>query len=183
MQGFPPLPSVIQEIQQINSVFNNSTVLLDQTFSLNSLSHTVQSAHISSDGQFVRNPKESFLLTYDDKLTMDRLEKLFQLSESRKPKAEWLTYRACQTAVGDERAALGLAGVAIKAGARSALASLWFVDDEATSQLIAEFYRQLQNSALSKAQALQNAQNTLTKQRKFRHPAYWVPFLLIGNWL
>jgi len=57
------------------------------------------------------------------------------------------------------------------------------VDDEATSQLIAEFYRQLKNPALSKAQALQNAQKKLAAQRKFRHPAYWAPFLLIGNWL
>ncbi|RKZ73625.1 MAG: hypothetical protein DRR19_30800 [Candidatus Parabeggiatoa sp. nov. 1] len=48
---------------------------------------------------------------------------------------------------------------------------------------MAEFDLQLQNSALSKAQALQNAQNQLAKQRKFRHPAYWAPFLLIGNWL
>ncbi|MBE9561631.1 MAG: CHAT domain-containing protein, partial [Proteobacteria bacterium] len=80
-------------------------------------------------------------------------------------------------------AALGLAGVAIKAGARSALASLWFVDDDATSQLITDFYKQLQNPNLSKAQALQNAQRSLASKRKYRHPAYWSPFLLIGNWL
>jgi len=188
VQGFPPLPSVIKEINTINKVFTQSTVLIDKAFSLNSLNDSLQSTpyqivHISSHGQFDRNPKESFLLTYDDKLTMDRLEKLFQLSDLRSEKVELLTLSACQTAVGDERAALGLAGVAIKAGARSALASLWFVDDEATSQLIAEFYQQLQNPALSKAQALQNAQKKLAKKRKFRHPAYWAPFLLIGNWL
>ncbi len=188
VQGFPPLPSVIQEINTIDSIFSNSTVLLDQAFSLNSVNYALQTTpyeiiHISSHGQFDRNHKQSFLLTYDDKLTMDHLEDLFQLSKSRKEKVELLTLSACQTAVGDERAALGLAGVAIKAGARSALASLWFVDDEATSQLIAEFYRQLKNPALSKAQALQNAQKKLAAQRKFRHPAYWAPFLLIGNWL
>jgi len=114
---------------------------------------------------------------------MNRLENLFKLSDLRKEKVELLTLSACQTAVGDERAALGLAGVAIKSGARSALASLWFVDDEATSKLIAEFYKQLQSPALSKAQALQNAQKKLASQKKFRHPAYWAPFLLIGNWL
>jgi CHAT domain-containing protein len=188
VQGFPPLPSVIQEINTIKKVFTQSTVLIDKDFSLNGINESLQTTpyqivHISSHGQFDRNPKESFLLTYDDKLTMDRLEKLFQLSEFRSEKVELLTLSACQTAVGDERAALGLAGVAIKAGARSALASLWFVDDEATSQLIAEFYQQLQNPALSKAQALQNAQKKLAKKRKFRHPAYWAPFLLIGNWL
>ena len=188
VQGFPPLPSVVQEINTIDKVFPHSTVLLDKAFSLKNINHALQRipyeiVHISSHGQFDRNHKQSFLLTYDDKLTMDRLEDLFQLSELRKGKVELLTLSACQTAVGDERAALGLAGVAIKAGARSALASLWFVDDDATSQLIADFYQQLKNPALSKAQALQNAQKNLAAQRKFRHPAYWAPFLLIGNWL
>ncbi len=188
VQGFPPLPSVIKEVKVIKQVFTNSTVLLDKEFSLNAVSHALQSnpyeiVHISSHGQFVRDPKESFLLTYDDKLTMDRLESLFKLSEYRKNKVELLTLSACQTAVGDERAALGLAGVAIKAGARSALASLWYVDDEATSQLIADFYQQLQKPNLSKAQAIQNAQKKMATQHKYRHPAYWAPFLLIGNWL
>ena len=114
---------------------------------------------------------------------MNRLENLLQLSQSRDKPVELLTLSACQTAVGDERAALGLAGIAIKAGVRSALASLWFVNDEATSQLVIEFYKQLQNPALSKAQALQNAQKKLAAQRNFRHPAFWAPFLLIGNWL
>lgn len=188
VQGFPPLPSVVQEVKTINEVFSNSTVLLDQAFSLQGINRALQRipyeiVHISSHGQFDRNHKDSFLLTYDDRLTIDRLETLFQLSELRKGKVELLTLSACQTAVGDERAALGLAGVAIKAGARSALASLWFVDDEATSKLVAEFYQQLQNPSLSKAQALQNAQKKLAVQPKFRHPAFWAPFLLIGNWL
>jgi CHAT domain-containing protein len=85
--------------------------------------------------------------------------------------------------VGDERAALGLAGVALKAGARSAIASLWFVNDESTALLISEFYRQLKNVNLSKAQALQLAQQKLFAIKKFQHPAYWAPFLLIGNWI
>jgi CHAT domain-containing protein len=77
-----------------------------------------------------------------------------------------------------------LAGVAIKAGSRSAIASLWFVNDESTSQLIAEFYRNLmQNPTWSKAKALQQAQQKLLISQAFRHPAYWAPFLLIGNWL
>jgi len=188
VQGFSPLPNVSDEISNISKLFSNNAVLLNQAFSLQGIDKALQSVpyeivHISSHGQFDRNPKKSFLLTYDDKLTIDRLESLFKLSELRKDKVELLTLSACQTAVGDERAALGLAGIAIKAGARSALASLWFVDDEATSELVTEFYQQLQNPTLSKAQALQNAQKKLAKQAKFRHPAFWAPFLLIGNWL
>ncbi len=188
VQNFAPLPSVTKEISDIDKLFNNSTTLVDEKFLLQSVSNALENSpfdivHISSHGQFDRNPKYSFLLTYDDKLTMDRLERLFKLNDLRKKQVELLTLSACQTAVGDERAALGLAGVAIKAGARSALASLWFVDDSATSQLITDFYKQLQNPELSKAQALQNAQRNLASKRIYRHPAYWAPFLLIGNWL
>jgi len=138
---------------------------------------------IRKNGQFDHDPKNTFLLTYDDKLTMDRLERLLSFNQFRENTVELLTLSACQTAVGDERAALGLAGVAIKAGARSALASLWFVNDTATAELISEFYNQLRSTQLSKAQALQNAQKKLLDQKTFNHPIFWAPFLLIGNWL
>ena len=90
---------------------------------------------------------------------------------------------ACQTAVGDERAALGLAGVAVQAGARSAVASLWSISDAATTELISEFYRLLSETDGSKAQALQQAQLSLLAQSRFSHPFYWSALLLIGNWL
>lgn len=188
VQNFTPLPNVPSEISNIRTLFNQNTVLLDRAFSLNTLDRILKDipysiVHIASHGQFDRDPKKTFILTYDDKLTMDRLERLLGFSQLRQEPVELLTLSACQTAVGDDRAALGLAGVAIKAGARSALASLWFVSDEATSQLVAEFYQQLQDPTLSKAQSLQNAQKKLIEERQFRHPAYWAPFLLIGNWL
>ena len=90
---------------------------------------------------------------------------------------------ACQTAAGDDRAALGLAGVAVKAGAKSALATLWFIDDEAAADLVEAFYRQLRDPGVSKAVALQRAQLSLLEDRRYRHPAYWAPYLLINNWL
>ncbi|MCP4696304.1 MAG: CHAT domain-containing protein [Gammaproteobacteria bacterium] len=188
VQRFSALPNVPEEISRIGALYANSEVLLNQKFSLKGVHRALAKnpyaiVHVASHGQFDRNPERTFLLTYDDKLTMDRLENLLELSQLRNEPVELLTLSACQTAAGDERAALGLAGVAIKAGARSALASLWFVNDEAASRLVVEFYRQLQNPDLSKAQALQNAQKKLIKQKAFRHPAYWSPFLLIGNWL
>ena len=72
--------------------------------------------------------------------------------------------------------------MAVKAGARSALASLWSINDESTALLIEEFYRGLKQG-LSKAKALQQAQAKLIADVRFRHPGYWAPFLLIGNWL
>ena len=74
-------------------------------------------------------------------------------------------------------------GVAVKAGARSALATLWFINDQASSLLVTEFYRQLRNPDLSKATALQRAQVRLLADQRYQHPGYWSPFLLIGNWL
>jgi CHAT domain-containing protein len=188
VQDFAPLPNVPQEIENIHALFTESTVLLDQTYLLAEVKNALQQTpysivHIASHGQFDRNPKKTFVLTYDDKLTMDRLENLLAFSQFRQEPVELLTLSACQTAAGDEQSALGLAGIAIKAGARSALASLWFVNDEATSVLISEFYQELKKPGVSRAQALQNAQKKLITMPAFRHPAYWAAFLLIGSWL
>jgi len=74
--------------------------------------------------------------------------------------------------------------VAIKAGARSALATLWFLDDEASSLLVTEFYQQLHDdSVASKAMALQRAQIRFLENPEYNHPAYWAAFLLLNNWL
>lgn len=97
---------------------------------------------------------------------------------------------ACQTAVGNDRATLGLAGVALQVGVKSALATLWSVNDESTFDLISEFYNKLSNSGMSKAKALRQAQIRLINAKKipgvnkqYDHPAYWAPFILSGNWL
>ena len=68
-------------------------------------------------------------------------------------------------------------------GARSALATLWHINDPASSTLIAEFYRQLQDPSVSRAVALQRAQLKLLHDPRYQHPGYWSPFLLINNWL
>jgi CHAT domain-containing protein len=73
--------------------------------------------------------------------------------------------------------------VAVKAGARSALATLWFINDQATSILINTFYLGLKESSVSKAQALREAQVALLDHPIYRHPGYWAPYLLINNWL
>ena len=89
---------------------------------------------------------------------------------------------ACQTAKGDNRAALGLAGVAVRSGARSTLATLWSVQDKSTADLVTEFYRLLTQDGINKAQALRQAQLSLLKDTKYQHPYYWSPFVLNGNW-
>jgi CHAT domain-containing protein len=140
--------------------------------------------HIASHGEFGSDMNRTFILTFDGRLTMDRLEQMLLPSSLSDRPIELLTLSACQTSAGDDRAALGLAGAAIKAGARSALASLWSIDDDATEKVMTGFYAQLKDhSNLTKAQALQQAQKLMLADPQFKHPAFWSPFMIIGNWL
>ena len=139
--------------------------------------------HVASHAEFNRDVTNTFLLTYDGKLSLNQMESLFKPRQFRGDPVELLTLSACETAAGDERAALGLAGIALKAGARSALGTLWHVNDEASPILITEFYRQLQSGQTTKAKALQAAQQKLLSDVRYQHPFYWSPYLMIGNWL
>lgn len=187
VQGFAPLPYVGQELDAVQKLYGG-TVLRNGEFTLanmeRDLEHTPYSiVHIASHGQFDRDADKSFLLTYDNRISMGKLEQFLGLSKFRTDAVELLTLSACQTAAGDDRAALGLAGVAVKAGARSALATLWTVNDPASALVVSEFYRALRDPAVSKAKALQQAQLAALKDARYRHPNYWSGFLLIGNWL
>ena len=187
VQGFSPLPNVEQEVKGIQDLFGGKT-LLNEEFLISNLERGMKEEnftiiHIASHGKFENEAKDSFVLTYDKKLTMDHLRELIGLFEFRRIPLDLLTLSACESAAGDDRSALGLAGVAVKAGARSALATLWFINDPASSNLINEFYMRLKQSSLSKAQALREAQVALLDHPIYRHPGYWAPFLLINNWL
>jgi CHAT domain-containing protein/Tfp pilus assembly protein PilF len=187
VQGFPPLPYVAEEVASIEQLYKGDQ-LINDAFQTGRLERELRDGgysvlHIGTHGKFSTDVDDSFLLTFDGKLTMQRLDHLVGLFRFREEPLELLTLSACQTGIGDDRAALGLAGVALKAGARSALATLWFINDEASATLISEFYRQLRNPSLSKAVALQRAQMKLLDDRIYEHPAYWSPFLLLNNWL
>ena len=93
-----------------------------------------------------------------------------------------LVLSACQTAAGDDRAALGLAGVSLRAGARSAIGSLWNVSVAATAVLFDDFYRQLSKPGSSRAAAMREAQRALLDSERFNHPFFWSGFLLINSW-
>lgn len=187
VQGFPSLPFVEEEINAIRTLYQGDQ-LLNAEFSTPRLEqelkdHPYGILHIATHGWFASDTTQSYLLTYTGKLTINELDRLIGLFRYRKDPLELLTLSACQTGIGDDRSALGLAGVAIKAGARSALATLWFINDEASATLVSEFYRQLRDPAQSKAQALQHAQQKLLEDRVYEHPAYWSAFLLLNNWL
>jgi CHAT domain-containing protein len=174
-------------MRTVNALFGGN-VLLNQEFVIARVESELKDkafgmVHIASHGQFEGDIRKSFLLAYDEKLTMDRLEEVIGRLRYRQEPLALLTLSACETAAGDDRAALGLAGVAIKAGARSAVGTLWFINDEASSNLITDFYQQLRDLSASKAIALQRAQLKLLEHPIYQHPAYWAPFLLLNNWL
>ena len=186
VQGFSALPNVKTELRALEDIYG-SRPLLNQAFISSSFKKEMQKpftiVHIATHGKFESRVEDTFLLTFDDRLTMNQLSDAVGLFRFRDEPLELLTLSACETAVGDDRAALGLAGVAIKAGARSALATLWFINDEASSLLVKTFYEQLQDPSASKAVALQRAQIELIQDPAYRHPSYWAPFLLLNDWL
>ncbi|MBN1570579.1 MAG: CHAT domain-containing protein [Acidobacteria bacterium] len=186
VQGLSPLPNVAEELASIESIFA-TTRMQDSNFVTARIGNEVSEGdysivHFATHGHFDSDYSKSFLATFDGQITMDGLQDTIGRRRYREAPLELMVLSACQTAAGDDRAALGLAGVGIKAGARSVLASIWSISDESTAMLISEFYRQLKDAKITKAEALQNAQKSLLAKKDYRHPYYWAPFLLLGNW-
>ncbi len=191
--NFSSLPNVATELQQIKSIIP-STELINQDFTDKNIIKQVSSdsltvVHLATHGKFSSQLEDTYILAWNGKLNIKQLREILQTREqvvgrsNRVPTPiELLVLSACETASGDQRAALGLAGVAVRSGARSTLASLWQVDDESTSVLMSEFYRQLTHDPnLTKAEALRRAQEFVLKDKG--HPFYWAPYVLVGNWL
>ncbi len=186
-QGFSALTNVELELEQIKAQIP-TTVLLNQKFTSTSLQTEIDSVpfpvvHLATHGQFSSQADKTFILAWDKPIFVNELNNLLQTrSTTRSNALELLVLSACQTAAGDQRAALGLAGVAVRAGARSTLASLWNLDDESTALTMSQFYRGLANNHLTKAEALRQAQLALLKNPQYQLPLFWAPYVLVGNW-
>ena len=145
----------------------------------------------------------SYIQLWDTKLRLDQLSGLGW----NNPPVELLVLSACRTALGNEEAELGFAGLAVQAGVKSAIGSLWYVSDEGTLGLMTEFYQQLKQTAI-KSEALRQAQLAMLRgqvnisggklvvgsdslplppelanlqDQNFQHPYYWSAFTMIGN--
>jgi CHAT domain-containing protein len=140
--------------------------------------------HIATHGQFSSRAEDTFILAWDDRINVADLDETLQANALNQAGAiELLVLSACETAVGDQRAALGIAGVAVRAGARSTLATLWSINDQATTEFSHFFYQQLAQPTATRANALRQAQLSLLNDPQYRHPLYWAPYILVGNWL
>jgi CHAT domain-containing protein len=187
VDGAPPLPNVVQELRAVESLVGGQ-VMLDDAFVRSDLRDSLEEKnfgiiHIATHARFSARPEDTYLLAFDGRLSLDELSEDVGLFRFRDTPLELLTLSACETARGGgERAGLGLSGMAVRAGARSVLGSLWSVNDPAVTALIEIFYTRLM-AGDSRAQALRAAQLGLMADFRYRHPAYWAPFLLIGTWL
>ncbi len=189
IKGFSALDHVDAELKEIESRVNSVVILLNQNFTTEALQQEIQFSnhpivHIATHGQFSSSIEDTFLLAWDDRININELDSILQTRNPGQENAiELLVLSACETATGDQRAALGLAGMAVRAGAKSTLATLWSVNDRATSELMREFYRELSDKHLPKAEAVRQAQLSLLSDRSYGHPFYWAPYVLLGNWL
>ncbi|MBD1998332.1 CHAT domain-containing protein [Leptolyngbya sp. FACHB-541] len=189
IENFSPLTAVEQEKDGILAKIPRAVILLNQEFTAEALQTQIEQApfqiiHLATHGEFSSDRNKTFIRALDRRIDIDELNRILKTRQAQPGPIELLTLSACQTAEGDERAALGLAGVAVRAGARSTLASLWSIDDQSSAFLMIEFYRQLvDNPSLSKSQALRQAQLTLINHPNYSQPSYWAPYVLLGNWL
>ncbi|BDA70103.1 hypothetical protein CAL7716_042690 [Calothrix sp. PCC 7716] len=186
--GFAALPAVESEVKKISQAVS-SKLLLNQQFTSKALGDRVKFGnadvvHLATHGQFSSRLEETYLLTWDGQVNVKELSELLKNRGGNSSKAiELLVLSACDTATGDERAVLGLAGLAVKSGARSTIATLWPVKDKAAEILTTRFYEQLRQPKTTKAEALRQAQISLIRQTDFRDPFFWSAFVLVGNWI
>ncbi|PSN13074.1 hypothetical protein C7293_17470 [filamentous cyanobacterium CCT1] len=186
-QSFKPLPHVKGELDTIENTVPKATLLLDQAFTRQRLEQELTDnaytvLHMATHGKFGVRPEDTFLVTgAGEKLTLADLEQFVSRMAAGNEVIDLLALTACETGIGDDRSALGLGGVAVRAGVKSAIATLWSIDDAKTAQLSAQFYQGLVSGQYTKAEALRTAQIELIQERV--HPAYWAPFMLVGNWL
>jgi CHAT domain-containing protein len=99
--------------------------------------------------------------------------------------AELAVLSACQTGIGKQIKGEGLIALTrgfMYAGAKSVVASLWKVDDAATSELMAEFYKQMFTNKLKAAAALRAAQVKMSQEKRWQSPYYWAGFFIQGEW-
>jgi CHAT domain-containing protein len=206
-----PLPAVPLDVATITEELWRGNAFLNQEFTLNNLvkqrqNYPYEIIHLATHAEFQPGePGNSYVQLWDDKLAVDRVRQLGW----NDPPVELLVLSACRTAVGDADAELGFAGLAVAAGVKSAIASLWYVSDEGTLALMTEFYTHLNNAEI-KSEALRQAQLAMIEGKvafeagelrgsgargalalppdllngegvNLSHPYYWSGFTMIGS--
>lgn len=208
----PPLPAVPTELSTIVTELGQGESFLNEQFTLDNLKSVRRQkqfgiVHLATHATFVpQRRQKAYIQLWDTKLRLDELRLVGWYAP---PTVQLLVLSACETALGDENTEMGFAGLAVQAGVKSALASLWKVDDVGTLALTTEFYHQLRQAKVTtKAEALRRAQLAMLrgqvyvkssqlirtdtaitlppelknyKNKNFSHPYYWAGFTIIGT--
>ncbi|WP_448572024.1 CHAT domain-containing protein [Trichothermofontia sp.] len=209
--GQSPLPSVPFELSTIIETQWQGKALINENFTVDRLKglrrqESFPIVHLATHADFKPgDANNAYIQLWDERLQLNQLRKL----NWNNPPLELLVLSACRTAVGDEAAELGFAGLAVQAGAKSVLASLWYVNDEGTLGFMTEFYRQLHQAPI-KAEALRQTQIAMLRgevriengylispnqpqglelpgllsvlgNQTLAHPAYWAGFTMVGS--
>lgn len=187
-KGLKVLPGVEVEIANVKKGITSSKVLLNEDFVSPMLDKELSTddfsiIHLTTHAQFSSVPDRTMIFAWDKPITVSEFNDLLkEKTQSSQEGIELLVLSACQTAKGNKRSALGMAGVAVQAGARSTIATLWQVDADSSALLMKEFYQRLKDG-LTKVEALRLAQLQLISNPEYQHPSHWAAFLLIGGWL
>lgn len=191
-EGLGNIESVAVEITGIREQIEKNKALENQQFLQENIRKQINATpfnvvHLATHGKFSSNPEETYILDWQERIQVKDFDQLLRLDYQRSAKPiELLILSACETATGDNRAALGLAGIALSAGARSTVATLWQVNDASTAEFMIKFYQELSQPQITKAEALRNVQLSFLNQfpgTDFHRPFHWAPFILVGNWL
>jgi len=186
---FAKLEFVNDELDVIDASSATTTLLRDDAFTRTAFNQSLnqepfQVVHLATHGQFGSDRRSTFILAADGKIGIDGLSELFRNEgQVHQVPVELLILSACQTATGDEREVLGIAGTTVRAGARSAIATLWGVDDESSARFAEVLYQYLGQPGVNRAEAMRQAQLALLQNPNYEHPRFWAPYILVGSWL
>jgi CHAT domain-containing protein len=180
------LPGVTEELGIIQDTNMAVTLLQDDAFTRQALTTELQATdfnivHLATHGQFGNDRQNTYILSADGRLNIDTLGQIFKSRRQADTRLEMLILSACKTATGDSREVLGIAGAMVQSGARSAIATLWSVDDNASVLFTQTLYAELAKPDVSRAEALRRAQVSLLDRYPGR-PRFWAPYVLVGSW-
>ncbi|KOP23930.1 hypothetical protein AMR41_23610 [Hapalosiphon sp. MRB220] len=191
-EGLEAIDNVAVELKGIEENIQDNQTLENQEFIKKNVQAKINRTpfsivHLATHGKFSYNPEQTYILDWNERIKVKDLDNLLRFNYQRSANPiDLLILSACETATGDKRAALGLAGVAIRAGARTTLASLWQINDASTAEFMIKFYQELNREQVTKAEALRNTQLAFLKassDRDYNRPYHWSAFILVGNWL
>jgi CHAT domain-containing protein len=139
--------------------------------------------HLATHAAFNGRSEQSFIVANGSTITLTDLRGWISRNRAKGNDLDLLVLSACETAVGDDSANMGLAGAAIQAGAISVIASLWQVNDISSADLMGAFYKAYASADASKVEALRQAQESMyLAGGRYAHPHHWAAYTLIGGW-